>query len=72
MKRIALNILAICLVLSFRITPAAAAGENSQVPVAYTEGDYKYIEIDSGAAIVDCDLEISGAITLPSELGGYP
>ena len=72
MKRIAIIIAAVCIILGGRLMPAAAAGENSQVPVAYTEGDYKYVETDSGAAIVDCDLEISGAITLPSELGGEP
>ena len=54
MKRIAIIIAAVCIILGGRLMPAAAAGENSQVPVAYTEGDYKYVETDSGAAIVDC------------------
>ena len=39
---------------------------------AATEGYYTYEITDGTATITDCDTAISGDITIPSALGGYP
>ena len=39
---------------------------------AATEGYYTYEVTDGEATITDCDISISGDITIPSTLGGYP
>ena len=39
---------------------------------AATEGDYTYTVSSGKATITDCSESISGAITIPSTLGGYP
>ena len=39
---------------------------------AANEGDYYYKVEDGEAIITDCKVSVSGAITLPTTLGGYP
>ncbi len=39
---------------------------------AETEGDYTYTVSDGEATITDFETSVSGAITIPSTLGGYP
>ena len=39
---------------------------------AVNEGDY-YYKVENGEAIItDCKISVSGAITIPETLGGYP
>lgn len=39
---------------------------------AETEGYYTYTITDGKAEITECDFDISGYITIPDTLGGYP
>lgn len=44
----------------------------SSDPEVYTEGNYTYIVEDGEALITDFNDSVTGAITIPSTLGGYP
>ncbi len=39
---------------------------------ALTEGDYTYTVSNGEATITGCNTSISGDVTIPSTLGGYP
>lgn len=60
---IILVIACICCVFS---VPVGAESET------YTEGDYTYVISDEKAIITDFNEAITGSITIPSTLGGYP
>ena len=59
---ILLTLALLCAFLPQTALPASAA----------TEGIYTYEVISGTAMITDCDTSASGAITIPSSLGGYP
>jgi len=63
LQRFALAIMMLCLALVF-ILPVKAE--------AATEGYYTYEIVDGKAIITECNQSISGDITIPSTLGGYP
>ena len=65
MKKI-LTIL-LCAVLLFAIIPMGAFTAS-----AATSGYYTYTVSNNKATITACDTSISGAVTIPSTLGGYP
>ena len=44
----------------------------SNAATSYTEGYYTYTVTNGEATITDVDTSISGEITIPSTLGGYP
>jgi len=45
---------------------------SASAATTYTEGDYTYTVTDGKATITDVNTSISGAVTIPSTLGGYP
>ena len=57
-----------CLFAVMSATVCAYAAEDG----TYTEGYYTYTVTDGKATITDVDTAISGDITIPSTLGGYP
>ena len=65
MKRF--QLLAIFGVLALLVCSILPAGAK-----AATEGYYTYTVSNGEATITDCNTSISGAITIPSTLGGYP
>lgn len=44
----------------------------AEATTEYTEGYYTYVVINNEVRIEDVDTSISGTITIPSSLGGYP
>lgn len=67
MKKLLSVILSIILIIT--IMPLA---EYNLVASAETEGYYTYSVSNNKAAITDVDTSISGDVTIPSTLGGYP
>ena len=61
-----LSALLASLLVATNFAPLPASASES------TEGYYTYEVIDGEATITDCDSTISGDITIPSTLGGYP
>ena len=61
----------ICVAIVFSAVPFAGVIANAEGE-SFTEGYYTYTISDGKATITDCDLAISGDITLPTILGGYP
>ena len=59
-----------CLILALCMALMMWAGAEAESPA--TEGYYTYVVTDGEAAITDVDTAISGAVTVPAELGGYP
>jgi len=57
----------ICVVMVFSAIPFTGT-----IAAALTEGDYTYTVNNSEATITDCVSSVSGEITIPSTLGGYP
>lgn len=61
-------VLSICILTSLLIvSPLTVSAENK-----FTEGIYTYVVSGGKAKITDCKSYASGAITIPSSLGGYP
>ncbi len=44
----------------------------AEAATEYTSGIYTYTISNGEATIIECDTSVSGAITIPSTLGGYP
>jgi len=61
----------LCLVLIFCTLPVFAITA-SAAETEYTEGYYTYTVSNDEVTITDCDPGVSGDITIPSKLGGYP
>ncbi len=53
-------------------TTSFASGISANAQEVYTEGYYTYIVSNDEAYITECDKSISGDITIPATLGGYP
>ncbi len=53
-------------------TSSKATSTSSSTPQSFTEGYYTYSVSDGKATITDVYNKISGAVTIPSTLGGYP
>ena len=67
MKKLLSIFLAIVLIIT-----AMSLGAFEFKANALSEGDYTYSVSDGKATITDVDTSISGAVTIPSTLGGYP
>lgn len=67
MKKLLSIILTICLMLTF--TPLGVFNLTAN---AATSGYYTYEVSDDEATITDCDTSISGDVTIPDTLDGYP
>ena len=61
----------VCVVLIFTAVPFLG-GITANADGVYTEGFYTYTVSGGKAVITKCDDSISGNITVPSDLGGYP
>ncbi len=70
MKKFLSVLLSVVLIIS--IWPMGMFGITAGAATKYTEGYYTYIVENGKATITDCKTSISGSITIPSTLGGYP
>ena len=69
MKRFWICLGALVLVLMLTVLPQDALTQTVQ---AATSGDYTYTVSNGEATITDFSTSYSGALTIPSTLGGYP
>ena len=60
------------LAMVFAILPTGLFSIKAKAATEYTSGNYTYTVSNSEATITDVDTSISGAVTIPSTLGGYP
>ena len=70
MKKLLSVILTICLLLT--IMPLGIFNLTASAETEYTEGYYTYTVSNGEATITSADTSISGDVTIPSTLGGYP
>lgn len=68
MKKVLSILLTVAMVLSLMPMGTLIAGAETE----YTDGYYTYIVTDGEATITAVDPEISGDVTIPSTLGGFP
>ena len=68
MKKLLSLLMCLCLILSTFTFVGITASADTQA----TSGNYTYTVSDGEATIKDCNTSISGDITIPSTLGGYP
>ena len=61
----------ICVAIVFSAVPFAGIIANAEGET-FSEGYYTYTVSNGKATITDCDISISGNITIPKKLGGYP
>lgn len=68
------KILAICLtvILMIATCPMCMFTLTANAETTYKEGYYTYTVSNGEATITRCDSSLSGAVTLPSKLGGFP
>ena len=60
------------LAMVFAILPTGLFSTKAKAATQYTDGYYTYTVSNDEATIYDVDTSISGAVTIPSTLGGYP
>ena len=64
MKKISILFATVIMLMLFAVSASAETH--------YVEGDYAYKVENGEATITDVDESISGDVTIPSKLGGYP
>ena len=72
MKKWFVCMLALVLIVSAVPMGAFRFDVSAEEITEYTEGDYTYTVSNGEATITDCYSSITGDITIPSTLGGYP
>lgn len=70
MKRTIITILGMAMVVLFM--PLCVLRIDSYASTEQTQGEYTYTVSDGNATIISVDKSISGNITTPAKLGGYP